>query len=52
MAPRLYQSRAEGWNWVEAAIATAMGKSFETFRVDRVLTAANVGQFYPEDQKK
>ncbi|MET9270936.1 sugar ABC transporter substrate-binding protein [Kribbella sp. NPDC003557] len=47
-----YQPYAEGWNWVEAAIATAMGKPFETFRVDRVLTAANVDQFYPEDSKR
>ncbi|MFG1911863.1 sugar ABC transporter substrate-binding protein [Kribbella sp. NPDC048928] len=47
-----YQPYAEGWNWVEAAIATAMGKPFETFRVDRVLTAANVDQFYPGDSKR
>ncbi|MFI6832689.1 sugar ABC transporter substrate-binding protein [Kribbella sp. NPDC050241] len=47
-----YQPYAEGWNWVEAAIATAMGKPFGEFRVDRVLTAATVDQFYPEDSKR
>lgn len=45
-----YQPYAEGWNWVEAAIATAMGRPFATYRVDRVLTAANVDQFYPNDK--
>jgi ABC-type sugar transport system substrate-binding protein len=47
-----YQPYAEGWNWVEAAIATAMGKPFDKFAVGRVLTAANVDQFYPEDKTK
>ncbi|GAB2568947.1 sugar ABC transporter substrate-binding protein [Kribbella endophytica] len=47
-----FQPYAEGWNWVEAAIATAMGKPFEKFAVGRVLTAANVDQFYPEDKTK
>lgn len=46
-----YQPYAEGWNWVEAAIATAMGKSFGTFDVNRVLTAENVDGFYPNDPK-
>ncbi|MFG1707029.1 sugar ABC transporter substrate-binding protein [Nonomuraea sp. M3C6] len=45
-----YQPYAEGWNWIEAAIATAMGQPFDTYRVDRVLTAANVDQFYPNDK--
>ena len=45
-----FQPYSEGWNWVEAAIATAMGKSFGTFSVDRVLTAANVDTYYPEDK--
>jgi len=47
-----YQPYAEGWNWVEAAIATAMGRPFEEFAVDRVLTPANVDKFYPEDKTK
>jgi ABC-type sugar transport system substrate-binding protein len=45
-----FQPYAEGWNWVEAAIATAMGQPFETFAVGRVLTSANVDQFYPDDK--
>lgn len=45
-----YQPYAEGWNWIEAAIATAMGQPFATYRVDRVLTAENVDQFYPDDK--
>jgi ABC-type sugar transport system substrate-binding protein len=45
-----FQPYAEGWNWVEAAIATAMGKPFATFTVERVLTSANVDQFYPNDK--
>lgn len=47
-----YQPYAEGWNWVEAAIATVMDKPFEKFSVGRVLTKANVDQFYPEDKSK
>ncbi|MDT5026336.1 MAG: hypothetical protein QOE61_2762 [Micromonosporaceae bacterium] len=46
-----YQPYAEGWNFIEAAIATAMGQSFSTFTVDRVLTPENVDQFYPNDKK-
>jgi len=46
-----YQPYAEGWNFVEAAIATAMGQSFSSFTVDRVLTAQNVDQYYPNDKK-
>lgn len=47
-----FQPYAEGWNWVEAAIATAMGKPFGTFSVARVLTSANVDRYYPNDSKK
>jgi ABC-type sugar transport system substrate-binding protein len=47
-----FQPYAEGWNWVEAAIATAMGEKFGTFTVDRVLTAANVDEYYPQDTTK
>lgn len=46
-----YQPYAEGWNWIEAAIATAMGKQFNTFKVDRVLTPDNVDSYYPNDAK-
>jgi len=46
-----YQPYAEGWNFIEAAIATAMGQQFNTFSVDRVLTAQNVDSFYPNDKK-
>ena len=46
-----YQPYAEGWNWIEAAIATAMGKHFSAFTVDRVLTPANIDSYYPNDKK-
>jgi len=39
----------EGWNWVEAAIATQLGKSFATYDASTVLTPANVDDFYPND---
>ena len=39
----------EGWNWVEAAIATKLGQPFGTYSVSNVLTPANVNQFYPKD---
>jgi ABC-type sugar transport system substrate-binding protein len=47
-----FQPYSEGWNWVEAAIATAMGKPFQTFTVERVLTSANVNEYYPNDKTK
>jgi ABC-type sugar transport system substrate-binding protein len=47
-----YQPYAEGWNWIEAAIATAMGKPFGTYSVTRVLTAADVDQYYPTDKTR
>jgi len=47
-----FQPYSEGWNWVEAAIATAMGKPFQSFAVERVLTSANVDQYYPADAAK
>ncbi len=46
-----YQPYAEGWNWIEAAIATAMGQKFGTFDVTRVLTPDNIDSFYPNDKK-
>ncbi|GAA5180246.1 hypothetical protein GCM10023322_12110 [Rugosimonospora acidiphila] len=47
-----YQPYAEGWNWIEAAIATAMNKPLASYQVNRVLTAANVDQFYPNDKSQ
>ena len=46
-----YQPYAEGWNFIEAAIATAMGKPFNAFTVDRVLTPQNINSFYPNDKQ-
>ena len=46
-----YQPYQEGWNWVEAAIATSLKKSFNTYSVTRVLTSTNVDQYYPNDKK-
>ena len=46
-----YQPYAEGWNWIEAAIATAMGKPFKSFTVNRVLTPENIDSYYPNDAK-
>lgn len=45
-----YQPYSEGWNWVEAAIATHLGKGFDPYQVSRVLTPENVNQFYPDDK--
>lgn len=45
-----YQPYSEGWNWVEAAIATHLGEPFGEYEVTRVLTAENVDEFYPEDE--
>lgn len=45
-----YQPYAEGWNFIEAAIATELGKPFFQFQVNRVLTAANVDHYYPNDK--
>ncbi|HEY3872249.1 MAG TPA: sugar ABC transporter substrate-binding protein [Actinocrinis sp.] len=50
MASIDFQPYSEGWNWVEAAIATAMGKPFGTYAVDRILTSADVNQYYPQDK--
>ena len=44
-----YQPYSEGWNWVEAAIATHLGDDFGTFTVSRILTSANVDEFYPDE---
>jgi len=46
-----YQPYSEGWNWVEAAIATNLGEDFGTYEVTRVLTADNVDEFYPDDKE-
>jgi ABC-type sugar transport system substrate-binding protein len=46
-----YEPYQEGWNWIEAAIATELGKPFGKYQVDRVLTSQNVNTYYPNDQK-
>ncbi len=46
-----YQPYAEGWNWVEVAIATYLGEDFAPFEVTRVLTSENVDEFYPDDKE-
>jgi ABC-type sugar transport system substrate-binding protein len=46
-----YQPYAEGWNFIEAAIATAMGKPFSAFTVNRVLTPQNINTYYPNDKQ-
>lgn len=35
----------EGWNWVEAAIATHNGKEFRPYPLTSVITPANVNDF-------
>ncbi|WP_394620247.1 sugar ABC transporter substrate-binding protein [Lentzea sp. JNUCC 0626] len=40
---------AQGWNWVEAAIALQQGKPFEAYQVERFLTYDNVNMLYPND---
>jgi ABC-type sugar transport system substrate-binding protein len=39
---------AEGWNWIEAAIATAQHESFKPYAVHRIVTPANVNKAYPK----
>jgi len=39
----------EGWNWIEAAIATQLGESFAEYDASTVLTPENVDEFYPND---
>jgi ABC-type sugar transport system substrate-binding protein len=46
-----YEPYQEGWNWIEAAIATELGKPFGTYNVSRVLMSQNVNSFYPNDPK-
>ena len=45
-----FQPYAEGWNWVEAAIATHLGKPFSQYKISRVLTPSNVNTYYPADK--
>ncbi|MFD4668557.1 sugar ABC transporter substrate-binding protein [Lentzea sp. NPDC058450] len=40
---------AQGWNWVEAAIAVQQGKKFEPYVAERFLTFDNVNMLYPND---
>lgn len=44
-----FNAYAQGWNWVEAAIATYLDKPFGSYQVRTVLTAANVDEHYPND---
>lgn len=46
-----FQPYSAGWNWVEAAIATNLGEDFGEYEVTRVLTAENVDEFYPDDDR-
>jgi ABC-type sugar transport system substrate-binding protein len=41
---------AEGWNWVEAAIAVAEGETFAPYDISRIVTRENVDELFPEDQ--
>jgi ABC-type sugar transport system substrate-binding protein len=40
---------AEGWNWIEAAIAVAEGETFQPYDVSRIVTRDNVDEFFPDD---
>jgi ribose transport system substrate-binding protein len=42
---------AEGWNWVEAAIAVAEGEEFAPYDIKRVVTRENIDEYFPEDQQ-
>ncbi len=39
---------AEGWNWVEAAIATTQHESFKPYTIRRIVTPATVDKVYPK----
>lgn len=39
---------AEGWCWVEAAIAVAEGESFSPYQVSRIVTPENINQLFPK----
>jgi ABC-type sugar transport system substrate-binding protein len=41
---------AEGWTWVEAAIAVLEGEEFEPYEVDDIVTRENVDELYPSDK--
>lgn len=42
---------AEGWNWVEAAIITLEGGTFQPYDIARAVTPQNVDQLFPDDPK-
>ncbi len=39
---------AEGWNWVEAAVAVANKDTFKPYDLNRLITPDNVNQTYPK----
>jgi ABC-type sugar transport system substrate-binding protein len=41
---------AEGWNWVEAAIAIAEGETYQPYDITRIITRENVDQYFPDDK--
>lgn len=41
---------AEGWTWVEAAIAVLEGEKFEPYDVHDIVTRDNVDELYPNDK--
>ena len=42
-----YNPWAEGWSWIEAAIAVAEGEEFRPYDVNRVITPDNIDEAYP-----
>ena len=38
---------AEGWCWVEAAIAIAEGEKFSAYLTSRIVTPENIDQLFP-----
>jgi ABC-type sugar transport system substrate-binding protein len=41
---------AEGWTWVEAAIAVAEGETFAPYDISRVITRENIDELFPDDE--
>jgi ABC-type sugar transport system substrate-binding protein len=42
---------AEGWCWVEAAIAIAEGEKFSAYQTSRIVTPENIDKLFPNDKK-
>ena len=40
---------AQGWNWVEAAIAVAEGEEFAPYDISRIVTRENIDELFPDD---